>query len=113
MHPCQDSARYGWREVTRVEHFRLGTNELETLNWSLGGFLATAMLHDIREGQILTGTLRIIGETEEGEFVARVIRYDDNKLTLAVRFVDLDDKTFTILDRAARRRFRSAAVRVN
>ena len=28
LHTFQDPARYGWREVTQVQHFRLGTNEI-------------------------------------------------------------------------------------
>jgi hypothetical protein len=28
LHTCQDPARCGWREVTQVEHYRLGTNEI-------------------------------------------------------------------------------------
>jgi superfamily II DNA or RNA helicase len=28
LHTCQDPARCGWREVTQVAHYRLGTNEI-------------------------------------------------------------------------------------
>jgi hypothetical protein len=28
LHTCQDPARCGWREVTQVEHYRLGTHEI-------------------------------------------------------------------------------------
>ena len=79
-----------------------------TVNWSLGGFLLAGYAEPAFAGQRLAGKLQINDRIEPVDFSAVVVRINEPEPgNLAAQFVDLDDRTVTMLDRAiARRLFR-------
>jgi hypothetical protein len=82
--------------------------EYVTTNWSLGGFLLAAYTVRAHPGQKLSGILRLHDHVEPNAFDAVVVRIDEpGPGNLAAQFVELPDRTVTLLDRAiARRLFR-------
>jgi hypothetical protein len=86
----------------------IGDANYVTVNWSLGGFLLAGFTGSVAVGQKLSGELRVQDRAEPVEFSAMVVRVDEpGPGNLAAQFVDLDDRTVTLLDRAiARRLFR-------
>jgi PilZ domain len=82
--------------------------EYVTVNWSLGGFLLSGFDAPAKRAQRITGQLQLKKDVAPVDFKGAVVRVDEpEKGNLAVQFVDLDDATMTMLDRAiARRLFR-------
>jgi hypothetical protein len=79
-----------------------------TVNWSLGGFLLAGFDAPVKRAERITGMLQLKKDVAAVEFTGAVVRVDEpEKGNLAVQFIDLDDATMTLLDRAiARRLFR-------
>lgn len=82
--------------------------EYVTVNWSLGGFLLSGFDAPAEAGHPVAGKLRIDKHADAAEFKGVVVRVNEPEPgNLAVQFVELDDCTMTLLDRAiARRLFR-------
>jgi hypothetical protein len=103
-HEGRRDRRYPLPPLTVV----IALGQYTTVNWSLGGFLLAGYADRALAGQRLSGKLQVSDRIEPVEFSAVVVRVDEPEPgNLAVRFVDLDDRTVTLLDRAiARRLFR-------
>jgi hypothetical protein len=103
-HEGRRDRRYPLPPLTVV----ISVGQYTTVNWSLGGFLLAGYTGGAFAGQRLVGKLQVNDRVELVDFTAVVVRINEPEPgNVAAQFVDLDDRTVTLLDRAiARRLFR-------
>ena len=75
-----------------------------TRNWSFSGLQLTSYRGEAKPGQRLRGMIWTDSPGDPGLFVATVVRPDAAHHTLSLKFVDLPDATFTLLERAMTKR---------
>jgi hypothetical protein len=75
----------------------------QTVNWSLSGMLLERYHGDLAEGQQFRGMIRLEKTQEPGLFGASVIRVNPERHTLALKFQDLSNGTFALLEAAIKK----------
>ena len=75
----------------------------QTINWSLTGMLLGRYQGELAEGQSLRGMIRLEKTQEPGPFAASVIRVNAERHTLALKFQDLPNGTFALLEAAIKK----------
>jgi hypothetical protein len=75
-----------------------------TLNWSFSGLQLSSYRGDAKPGQRLRGMIWTDSPGDPGLFVATVVRPDSAHHTLSLKFADLPDATFGLLERAMTKR---------
>ena len=85
----------------------LADRAYETVNWSLGGFLLAAG-PVLTVGAIVAGSLKLFDDRAPYDFIAEVVRCDDNGV--GFHFVEISSDLVGALDRVlANRMFRKRA----
>jgi len=74
-----------------------------TINWSLTGMLLGRYQGALAEGQPFRGMIRLEKTQEPGPFAASVIRVNPERHTLALKFQDLPNGTFALLEAAIKK----------
>lgn len=69
-----------------------------TINWSLSGCLVHQYWGGLNDGEQFNGLIRIEKAQESGVFTGTVIRYNEERHTLAVKFTSLSSETFELLE---------------
>lgn len=75
-----------------------------TLNWSFSGLQVGNYRGEAKSGQRVRGMLWTDDPGDPGLFVATVVRPDTSHHTLSLKFVDLPDASFALLERAMKKR---------
>jgi hypothetical protein len=74
-----------------------------TINWSLSGCLVGQYWGGLEEGVPFNGLIRIEKAQESGVFTGVLIKYNQERLTLAVKFTSLSAETFELLETAMKK----------
>jgi PilZ domain len=89
----------------------LGAASYLTADWSLGGFRLVGVTDPFTLGAVVSGSLSTDnGPPEKVDFIAEVTRADPTLGEVAFKFVELNERSFDLLDRAISRRFRPAKI---
>lgn len=75
-----------------------------TLNWSFSGLQISGYRGEAKPGQRVRGMIWTDDPNDPGLFVATVVRPDTSHHTLSLKFVDLPDATFTLLEHVMKKR---------
>ncbi len=75
-----------------------------TLNWSFSGLQIGGYRGEAKSGQRVRGMIWADDPADPGLFVATVVRPDTSHHTLSLKFVDLPDATFSLLEHAMKKR---------
>ncbi len=76
------------------------------VDWSLGGAMISGYFGNIKIGSLLDGTVQSISKPEPHPIRGVVVRHFMGRGELALRFVDLSDSTFKLLEECATNRQR-------
>ncbi|HUA52232.1 MAG TPA: hypothetical protein VMB81_08705 [Candidatus Sulfotelmatobacter sp.] len=82
---------------------RLGLARI-TLNWSLSGLLLGGYRGALKDGERLNGMIWTDDPKDPGLFIGHVIKLNPDKHTLAVKFDELPEATFALLEATMRKR---------
>jgi len=74
-----------------------------TINWSLSGCLVGQYWGGLEEGVPFNGLIRIEKAAESGVFTGVLIKYNEDRRTLAVKFTSLSSETFELLETAMKK----------
>lgn len=74
-----------------------------TVNWSLTGLLIDRHRDPVEPGQMFNGMIRLPRGTEAGTFVATVVRRIPDSEKVALRFTNLPEATFALLEAAMKK----------
>ena len=80
-----------------------------TSDWSLGGLLLSGYYGQRQQGEDIEAELRVVTETEKHAFKAGVVRRSVAEGLMALRFTDLSDGAFALLEGLSTGRQRRAA----
>jgi hypothetical protein len=69
-----------------------------TLNWSLSGFLLGDYWGDLKNGTRFHGMIWMDTPRDPGVFAAHAVRNNQDRHTLSVKFDDIPDNTFELLE---------------
>jgi hypothetical protein len=70
----------------------------QTINWSLSGALLKNYWGGLADGEPFNGLIRIEKAQESGVFSGSSIRFNEQRNTLALKFVSLSSETFELLE---------------
>lgn len=73
----------------------------QTKDWSLGGVLLSRYRGKRHEGEDIDGKLSILAAPEHHPFKGVIIRRRELKDELAIRFTELSEAAFTLLEHAS------------
>jgi hypothetical protein len=71
------------------------------VDWSLGGALISGYFGNIKIGRLLDGTVQLVTEPAIHPIRGIVVRHFKGRGELALRFVDLSESTFKLLQECA------------
>ena len=74
-----------------------------SLNWSLSGGLLGSYWGGLPEGEPFNGLIRIEKAQESGVFTAILIKHNEERHTLAIKFTSLSSETFELLETAMKK----------
>lgn len=74
-----------------------------TINWSLTGMLLDRYFGGLGKAQEFRGMVRSDRAHESGIFAANVVRYNEERRTLAMKFTSLSPETFELLEDAIKK----------
>jgi hypothetical protein len=74
-----------------------------TINWSLSGALIGQYWGGLEEGVPFNGLIRVEKAAESGVFTGVLIKYNEERRTLAVKFTSLSSETFELLETAMKK----------
>jgi len=74
-----------------------------TINWSLSGGLIGNYWGGLPEGEPFNGMIRIEKAQESGVFSAILIKHNEERHTLAIKFTSLSSETFELLETAMKK----------
>ena len=80
-----------------------------TSDWSLGGLLLSGYYGQRHQGEEIEAELRVVTETEKHAFKASVVRRSVAEGLMALRFTELSDGAFALLEGLSTGRQRRAA----
>lgn len=80
-----------------------------TSDWSLGGLLLSGYYGQRHQGEEIEAELRVVTETEKHAFKASVVRRRVAEGQMALRFTELSDGAFALLEGLSTGRQRRAA----
>ncbi len=75
-----------------------------TANWSFSGFLLEGYHGALKDGERLRGMIWTDSPKDPGLFGGHAVHVNTERHTLAIKFDDLPDATFTLLERAIAKR---------
>ncbi len=76
------------------------------VDWSLGGALLSGYFGNRKNGGLIDGTVQLVSESTTHPFRGIVVRRVLERGEIALRFVDLSDSTFKLLEKYATNRWR-------
>ncbi len=76
------------------------------VDWSLGGALLSGNFGNRKNGSLIDGTVQLVSESTTHPFRGIVVRRVLERGEIALRFVDLSDSTFKLLEKYATSRWR-------
>jgi hypothetical protein len=74
-----------------------------TINWSLSGGLIGQYWGGLPEGEPFNGLIRVEKAQESGVFSGIMIKYNEERHTLAIKFTSLSSETFELLETAMKK----------
>jgi hypothetical protein len=74
-----------------------------TINWSLSGGLIGQYWGGLPEGEPFNGLIRVEKAQESGVFSAILIKHNEERHTLAIKFTSLSSETFELLETAMKK----------
>jgi hypothetical protein len=74
-----------------------------TINWSLSGALIGQYWGGLPEGEPFNGMIRVEKAQESGVFSGIMIKYNEDRRTLATKFTSLSSETFELLETAMKK----------
>ncbi len=77
-----------------------------SVNCSLGGALISGYFGNLKNGSVIDGTVQLVSESTTHPIRGIVVRHFRERGELALRFVDLSDSTFKLLEECATNRRR-------
>ena len=77
-----------------------------TVDCSLGGALISGYFGNPKNGSVIDGTVQLVSESTTHPFRGIVVRRVLERGEIALRFVDLSDSTFKLLEKYATNRWR-------
>ncbi len=76
------------------------------MDWSLGGALLSGYFDNRKIGSLIDGTVQLVSQSTTHPFRGIVVRRVLEGGEIALRFVDLSDSTFKLLEKYATNRWR-------
>lgn len=81
-----------------------------TINWSLTGMLVDHYYGDLKSNDTFRGMIRTDKGQQAGVFAAQVVRNNQERRTLAMKFTSLSNETFELLEDAIKKNAQSHMV---
>jgi PilZ domain len=89
----QTDRRHHRRTYDRPIKIKMGGNQYETLDWSLGGFRFNGYHRTLEIGERLSGKIGPVDGIKAGDFIVEVVRTTDEG-DVGVRIIEISSEVF-------------------